>query len=108
MKIGNYDLEMGAPSAARLVSLTGCSPAVMLDLLRSSVIASTVASAIMACVGEGDIERHELASAIAAEGVDKVREAVLDHYWRAVDPASYIEPEPVAVAPEARRGKAKS
>lgn len=91
MKIGSFELELGAPNERRLAALSGCSPAVMLDLLQTQVLASTVASAVLACVpdGPGVPERHLLAQAVTNEGADNVRAAVRDHYWRALDPEGY-------------------
>lgn len=83
MKIGEIELEAGAPDAERLLASTGLSVAEMLQRLRSSVPAHLLARAIHACAAEAE-GVAALARAIAAEGVETVRAQALKLYEEAM------------------------
>jgi hypothetical protein len=81
MKIGKLKIATGAPDPERLLASTGCTPAAMYALLGVPVIAGTVAGALLACAkGDALPLRHELAAAIAREGVDAIRAEVRKLY----------------------------
>lgn len=86
MKIGDLEVDAGAPDAERLRIATGQSVASMRDLLSRPLLAGTVARALSACVEEVEGETRDLAlwaRTIAAEGVSGVRAEVLKLYEEA-------------------------
>jgi hypothetical protein len=84
MKIGELKMKVAAPDPARLLSSTGYTPEAMAALLDTgTLMAGTVAAALLACASGDDLpERHDLARAIAAEGVAGVQEQVRRLYAR--------------------------
>lgn len=82
MKIGKFQLKLGAPDPARLFALASCTVPEMRALLAGPCIAGSVASAILACAtGEKLPDRLELSREIEAVGVRKVRQRVLVAYY---------------------------
>lgn len=81
MKIGNLELRTGTPDEARLLSSASCSVAEMRRLLAGECLAGTVAKALLACCSSEDRpDSAELARAIAAHGIEKVKSRVARLY----------------------------
>jgi hypothetical protein len=103
MKIGNLDLEVGAPDAERLLSSTGLSVAEMREHLRSTTAPGLIARALAACIGEGEAIAG-LARSIAEHGVRAARAEILKLY----DEAETVIAEPIVETKVTKRGRRKA